>query len=520
MASGEPIPIPGNQSASRVRSPSGPSRFLTVTQVTTMVKQALESSLPPTLYVVGEISNFKRHTSGHLYFTLKDSWSELACVMWRSAAAFLPFKPEDGLEVIATGGIEVFERAGRYQLYARKLEPKGIGALELAFRQLYQKLSAEGLFDLKRKKPIPRFPERIMIITSPTGAAVADIFHAIHRRFPCVEVLLYPVSVQGKGAAAEIAEAIRNVNHRAGSLGGIDVMIVGRGGGSLEDLWAFNEEGVARAIAASRIPIISAVGHEVDVTIADLVADLRAATPTAAAELAVPVLQDVLASLDLFQARFLRTVNARAEVSTARLAGLLQRGFFRDPAGLILRSEQWLDDVYHRANRGLHCRVHEGRRRLDSIAPSIDRLAPHAILKNARERLRATLDRMHWAMCSRTADQDRRLVRSDERLRILLPNAKTAAATRLDALAEKIPNLLRHRLTLLAEQLRGRHDLLSALGYKSILGRGFSITRRKKDGQIIRSTHQIHALDRIETELLEGRFESDIVALHQQELFE
>ncbi len=264
---------------------------ISVSQLTAMVKRAIEETLPSTLHVVGEISNFKRHSSGHLYLTLKDRASELSCVMWRSAAAKLPFGPEDGLEVIATGRVEVFERSGRYQLYIRKLEPRGVGALELAFRQLRERLSDAGLFAEKHKRPIPRYPRRIAIVTSPTGAAIADMLRTIKRRYPCVHILVHPVRVQGPGAAQEIAAAIRRVNACAERLGGIDSMIVGRGGGSLEDLWPFNEETVARAIHASRIPIISGVGHEVDVTIADLVADVRAATPTAAAELAAPVLE-------------------------------------------------------------------------------------------------------------------------------------------------------------------------------------------------------------------------------------
>ncbi|MGB2985068.1 MAG: exodeoxyribonuclease VII large subunit, partial [Phycisphaerae bacterium] len=291
---------------------------LTVSQVTALVKQAIESALPSTIHVVGEISNFKRHSSGHLYFTLKDRFSELGCVMWRSAAATLKFKPADGLEVIATGTVEVFERTGRYQLYVRRIEPRGVGALELAFRQLCEKLSKEGLFDERHKQPLPAYPERMVLVTSPTGAAVADMLRTIERRFPCVQVFVFPVRVQGPGAASEIAAAIRRVNANSTALGGVDVMIVGRGGGSLEDLWPFNEEVVARAIHASRIPIISAVGHEVDVTIADLVADVRAATPTAAAELAVPVLEEVLAGLAAHESRLSRAVRAKIDILATR----------------------------------------------------------------------------------------------------------------------------------------------------------------------------------------------------------
>jgi len=254
----------------------------TVSEITRRIKGLLETSLP-TVWVQGEISNFTWHSSGHLYFTLKDEYSQLRCVMWRERSQRLFFTPQNGMKVLAQGDITVYERAGQYQLTVRQLQPAGIGELELAFEQLKERLRAEGLFDEKHKRSLPEFPQTIGVVTSPTGAAIRDIAQIIGRRAPWVQVILRPTLVQGEGAAADIAQAIDEFNQ----YGKVDLLIVGRGGGSLEELWAFNEEMVARAIYRSRIPVISAVGHEVDFTIADFVADRRAPTPSAAAELAV-----------------------------------------------------------------------------------------------------------------------------------------------------------------------------------------------------------------------------------------
>lgn len=257
-------------------------RPYTVSEITRRIKGLLETSLP-TVWVQGEISNFTWHSSGHLYFTLKDEYSQLRCVMWRERSQRLFFTPQNGMKVLAQGDITVYERAGQYQLTVRQLQPAGIGELELAFEQLKERLRAEGLFDEKHKRSLPEFPQTIGVVTSPTGAAIRDIAQIIGRRAPWVQVILRPTLVQGEGAAADIAQAIDEFNQ----YGKVDLLIVGRGGGSLEELWAFNEEMVARAIYRSRIPVISAVGHEVDFTIADFVADRRAPTPSAAAELAV-----------------------------------------------------------------------------------------------------------------------------------------------------------------------------------------------------------------------------------------
>jgi exodeoxyribonuclease VII large subunit len=257
---------------------------LTVSELTARIKDMLEGSFPA-VWVSGEISNFSRPQSGHCYFTLKDDIAQIRAVMWRGTALKLKFAMSDGLEVLCRGHLDVYAPRGSYQLVVDELEPKGVGALELALRKLREKLSAEGLFDPARKRPLPVFPKRIAFVTSPTGAAVRDFLEVLRRRWRGVEVLIIPARVQGDGSVTEIVAGIRAANRLKPAP---DVLIVGRGGGSLEDLWSFNEEAVVRAIAASRIPTVSAVGHEIDVTLADLVADVRALTPSEAAERVVP----------------------------------------------------------------------------------------------------------------------------------------------------------------------------------------------------------------------------------------
>ncbi|MHC4698005.1 MAG: exodeoxyribonuclease VII large subunit [Planctomycetota bacterium] len=502
----------------RLKEPGGP---LTVSQVTALVKRAIESTLPATLHVVGEISNFKRHSSGHLYLTLKDRSSELSCVMWRSAAAKLKFSPSDGLEVIATGNVEVFERAGRYQLYIRKLEPRGVGTLELAFRQLCEKLEGEGLFDKRHKQPLPAYPARIALVTSPTGAAVADMLRTIQRRYPCVHVLVYPVRVQGPGAAAEIATAVRRVNANAHQLGGVDLMIVGRGGGSLEDLWAFNEEIVARAIHASRIPVVSAVGHEVDVSIADLVADVRAATPTAAAEIAVPVLDEVLEGLTAYETRPMRALRTKMVLSTTRLSAALQRAAFRDPLTMTHRREQVIDEWTNRLHRSLTERVNAHRRKVDRLEPIVQRIAPHAVMLRTTVKHRDLEHRLRWAMSNRLARATASVVTGTRRLERASPeHVLKRLSQRLQGLADGLPATIRYRLALLHERVRRNEELLGALSYKSVVGRGFSVTRIKKGRRIVRSVEQLKDRDRIVTELADAEFEADVVNLIQRELFD
>lgn len=494
---------------------------LTVSQVTALVKHAIDEGLPSTMHVVGEISNFKRHSSGHLYLTLKDSGSELACVMWRGEAARLKFEPANGLEVIATGGIEVFERAGRYQLYIRRLEPRGVGALELAYRQLRDRLQVEGLFDPRHKKPLPPYPRRIAVVTSPTGAAVADIMHTITRRYPCVEVLLYPVRVQGPGAGDEVAAAIRRLDALSEALGLIDVMIVGRGGGSLEDLWAFNEEAVARAIFASRIPIVSAVGHETDYTIADLVADVRAATPTAAAELVVPVLADLLSGLARRESRMARATGGRLSLAASKLAGVVQRRWFREPLVKVQRREQIVDELLGRMERTARDALRRQRLRIDAIAPLLQRIAPHAYVLRTSARVQGVAHRLDRALERRAVRASAAFADLVRRMEVVAPQRTVAGLVeRVGGLERRVAESARRRVELLVAAVASREELLHALSYRSVLGRGFSITRRKKGGDVVRSPQQVNDGDRVFTETADGTFESQVVNRRQGELFE
>ncbi|RKY26800.1 MAG: exodeoxyribonuclease VII large subunit [Planctomycetota bacterium] len=350
-------------------------KIYTVTALTREIKRILDEAFPA-VWVVGEISNARQYSSGHIYFTLKDENAQLSAVIWRGVAQRLKFKLEDGIQVLAFGRVEVYEPRGQYQLIVSRIEPKGYGALQLAFEQLKRRLAAEGLFDAARKKPLPRFPSRIGIVTSPDGAAIRDILNILGRRFPKLYILLRPVRVQGDGAAEEIAQGIRDLN----KWGNLDVIIVGRGGGSLEDLWAFNEEIVARAIAKSRIPIISAVGHEIDYTIADFAADRRAATPSEAAEKVVPVLEEVLQQLDAFERRLQLALQAKANDMRQRLERLAQSYGMRLPLDRIMQLQQRLDELQQRLNISALHATEIFARRLNELAGRLASLDPHAVL--------------------------------------------------------------------------------------------------------------------------------------------
>lgn len=290
--------------------------IFSVSETTQIIKNLFDSNeLLTHIYIRGEISNFKHHLSGHMYFTLKDEKSQLRCVMFRQSNLLLNFKPENGMKVIAFGGISVFEKNGEYQLYVDSMEPDGIGGLHVAFEKLKEKLAKEGLFDQSRKKTIPLIPKKIGIVTSLTGAAIRDLITVITRRYPNVNILIAPVLVQGDGAAEEISKAIGDLNQ----IEGVDVIIVGRGGGSIEELWAFNEEIVARAISNSKIPVISAVGHETDFTIADFVADRRAPTPSAAGEMVVPEKTRLLNDIRLLRLRLLNAMVSNINIKRQQL---------------------------------------------------------------------------------------------------------------------------------------------------------------------------------------------------------
>jgi exodeoxyribonuclease VII large subunit len=353
-----------------------PQRVLSVFELTSQIKDLLEGTFQQ-VWVAGEISNFSRPQSGHCYLTLKDDRAQIRAVLWRTAASRLRFELEDGLEVICQGSLDVYAPRGSYQLVIRQIEPKGIGALELALRKLKEKLAAEGLFDPARKRPLPRFPRRIAFVTSPTGAAVRDFLEVLRRRWRGADVLVVPVRVQGDGAAQEIAAAIAAVNRFAEP---VDCLVVGRGGGSLEDLWAFNEEAVVRAIHASRIPVVSAVGHEIDVTLADLVADVRALTPSEAAELVVPAAEEIMLALRSQQQRLLGALRRRAMLSRSRLDQLAGRRMFRKPFELVHDAARRLDELSVRSLRAARRRLSAARKQADAAANHLDSLSPLAVL--------------------------------------------------------------------------------------------------------------------------------------------
>jgi len=350
-------------------------RVYTVSALTAEVKAVLEDSFPA-IWVEGELSNFKHHTSGHMYFTLKDAQAQIRGVMFRGHNRLLRFQPTDGLAVLVCGAVTVYERRGEYQITAEFMEPKGVGALHLAFEQLKAKLEAEGLFRDSRKRPLPLLPRKIGIVTSPTGAVIRDMLTIIARRFPGLEVLIHPVAVQGAGAAGEIAAALG----RLGSRADLDVLIVARGGGSLEDLWAFNEEIVARAVAASPIPVISAVGHETDVTIADFVADLRAPTPSAAAELVVAQRDELRQRVDEFTARGLSALQRVMAVRRSRVEMLGRHLLLLSPVARLARQADRLQGLRRRLEAWWALFRTVRGERLARAAATLESLSPLGIL--------------------------------------------------------------------------------------------------------------------------------------------
>ena len=430
-------------------------RVYSVTDLTAELRRLVEDEFPD-VRVSGEISNARLFRSGHWYFTLKDENAQISCVCFRGSARFLKTKPEDGLAVIARGRISVYPQQGRYQLYVEALEPQGVGALQVRFERLKAKLEAEGLFDADRKRPLPPMPRRIGMVTSSTGAVIADMLRIVERRFPGLHIRLFPVRVQGDGSAAEIASGVRYFSEE----GWADVVIVGRGGGSLEDLWSFNEEAVARAIGGSSVPVVSAVGHETDFTIADFVADLRAPTPSAAAELAVPLASAVRESLIKAQARTQKAVGFRL----SRLRNdLLRNGMDRVALTVQRRigeSGQVLDD----AERNLHAAQ---ARRLRARRAGFDLI----------ERKLAALD-----LRLRFARQSDRLGNA---ARLLLPRMREALDRRVYRLATA----------------SGRLDALSPL---AILERGYSIVQTG-EGEAVRDYRQVGAGDGLSVRLHRGR---------------
>lgn len=353
-------------------------RVITVSQLNRYVKSLLEGDANlASVYIGGEISNFTNHyKSGHLYMSLKDEGAVVKAVMFRANAARLLFEPQNGMKVIVRARVSLYDRDGSFQIYIEEMQPDGVGALQIAFEQLKARLAAEGLFDERRKRPLPRFPARVGVITSPTGAAVRDILNVLGRRFPLAEVIFSPVLVQGEGAPPQLVEAIGRFNR----LGAADVLIVGRGGGSIEELWAFNDERVARAVAASRIPVISAVGHETDFTICDFAADLRAPTPSAAAELAVPDWRELDGRLLQWRASAARAVLHAVEREAARLRALREKRCLSTPRFYVEEQGLRLDMLTRSLAHAADMATTRADRRLAALSGKLDALSPLKVL--------------------------------------------------------------------------------------------------------------------------------------------
>ena len=355
--------------------PPLPGKPLTVSELTRRIRETLEDTFG-SVWIEGEITNIRRPSSGHVYLSLKDDRAQISAVMWRGLAARLPFALRDGLAVVAQGEITVYEPRGQYQIVLRQVMPRGVGALQLAFAQMKERLETEGLFDPARKRPLPLIPRCVGIATSSSGAAIQDMLRTILTRFPPARVVVRPCRMQGEGAAEEIAQSIRDLN----ALPEVDVIVVGRGGGSLEDLWAFNEEPVARAIFASRAPVVSAVGHEIDVTISDLVADRRALTPTDAGQIVVPELVQLTAALRQSHASLAQALRRRVAAARERLDALAKSYVFRRPLEQIRRAEQRVDDLSQRMVRCAETQVPVLRQRVDSLNARLTSLGPENVL--------------------------------------------------------------------------------------------------------------------------------------------
>ncbi len=449
------------QSQTAGHLPEEQPHVYSVSEITRDVRAILEAAFE-TVWIEGEISNFRLAASGHAYFVLKDHKAQIKCVLFRGQRVGMKFTPQDGDQVLLLGRVTVYEARGDYQVIVEAVEPRGLGALQKAFEQLKEKLAKEGLFDEDRKQPLPEMPWKIGIVTSPTGAAIRDLIHVIRRRNPKTSVLLYPAKVQGDGAAEEIARGIHELNQRKD----IDVIIIGRGGGSIEDLWAFNEEAVARAIAQSKIPVVSAVGHEIDFTIADFVADLRAPTPSAAAELVVPKLNDIVQDLQYLTHQMIERMEEDIEDYRERLRSLIDRRFFREPRQILDAPAQRLDEMVQRLLRGLDQWVLVKR---GNLTQRVHRLFQASPSKNIQ------------AFFERRTDLVARLLRRME-----------------------------SQIKLKMEKLDGAAKRLNALSPLNVLDRGYSITTSNKTGKAVTSSHQVNKGDTVRIRLAKGQLDATV----------
>jgi exodeoxyribonuclease VII large subunit len=444
-------------------------KYLSVSALTKYIKRKFDAD--PHLHDVhvrGEISNFKQHSSGHMYFTLKDDKARILAVMFSSQSRFMKFSPENGMKVIVKGDITVYEPSGQYQMYINQMQPDGVGELFLAYEQLKKRLEAEGYFALEHKKTIPSYPQTVGVITSPTGAAIRDIITTIRRRYPMVTILIFPALVQGENASRSIAKAIEQANE----MNGLDVLIVGRGGGSIEELWAFNEEIVAQAIYTSTVPIISAVGHETDFTIADFVADLRAPTPTGAAELAVPHIEELLERVLQRKTRLLQAMNGRFRFEKQRLDRIHKSYAFRYPQRLYEQKLEQVDKLTEQLVRGAS--------RLTELK------------KSEHEMITRRLFRNHPSVALREAQN--RFERSQKDINRAIMQIFSKKQTEFDRMI----------------------STLQALSPLKIMERGYSLVYRDNH-QLVKSIKQVRENDSIQIQLTDGNLYCNVQKIKESE---
>lgn len=498
-------------------SQSGAVETLTVSQLTAQIDRAIRAGFPAPVLVRGEVSNYRLHAaSGHLYFSLKDAGACVDCVMWKSDAARLKFAPGNGMELLARGNVQVYPQQGRYQLYVNSLQPLGQGALELAFQQMRAKLEAEGLFAADRKRELPMYPSRIVLVTSSQTAALQDMLKVL-RRYPCVRLSIYHVPVQGDGCGRRIAEGLDQVSRCCSA----DVVLLARGGGSLEDLWGFNEEAVARAVANCAIPVVTGIGHEIDTSIADLVADYHAHTPTEAAQVVMTHWRGAGETIDSTRVRLGRAVRVTVQHVRQRLIGCERHEVFRRPLSRVLALQQLVDDRQRAITSATNDHIAQLHRRVEALAAALQRTPPQVILARKREWLLVLEQAVANFMSSRVRRSREHVADLSARLGARHPRgAVILAAQRLNSIEARLRRGMSGMLRRQTQQVDAFARHLSAIGPEQVLKRGYSITMLKRNGKVVRSASEVRAGDRIVTRLADGQTESVVDDSTQPRLFE
>ncbi|MCB1735815.1 MAG: exodeoxyribonuclease VII large subunit [Gammaproteobacteria bacterium] len=483
----------------------------TVSRLNTEVKMMLEGSFP-LLWIEGEISNLSRPSSGHLYFTLKDAHAQVSCAMFRNRGRLLSFHPGNGQQVLVRARVTLYDVRGNYQLSIEHMEPAGDGALRRRFDELKARLDKEGLFAEEHKRALPSLPKRIGVITSASGAAIRDVLTVLRRRFPAVPVRIYPVPVQGSDSAQRITDAIALADRRQDC----DLLILTRGGGSLEDMWSFNEEIVARAIHAVSIPTISAVGHEIDVTIADFVADRRAATPSAAAEMAVPDQRELQYRVAQLGRRLAQRTHERQQAIQTRFAHLLSRLQRTHPQAQLRTSAQRLDELEMRMQRAL--KQHQAHRdlALQHLKTRLEQRHPERQLAEVGQRLHALDQSLGNRVRTRLREHVARLTNEKQHLAAVSPAAKiTLERVRLDAVTRRLRRAQRYRLQAGQDRLRGSVRSLHTISPLATLERGYAIARDASSGTVLQDAKQVSTGDKIEIRLAKGVVDCVVTGTHE-----